>query len=57
MPYISPHDQRRLVALDTKVRVRATVTAVFLAVTIVMGVATVIGAVATAFGLPAQPRS
>lgn len=55
MPYISPWDERRLVELDTKVRVRTTVTAVFLAVTIVMGVVTVIATVAAAMGFSLQP--
>ena len=47
MPYVSPLDQHKLVAVDTKARVRTTMTTVFLAVTIVTAVAAVAAAVAT----------
>lgn len=56
MPYFSPLDERRLVELDTKVRVRTTITVVFLAVTIVMGVVTVIGTIAAVLGFSGEFR-
>ncbi|MDD5109946.1 MAG: hypothetical protein PHI63_01870 [Patescibacteria group bacterium] len=49
MIYIPPSAEKRLVAVDTKVRVRATVTTVFLAVTIVTAVAAVAAALSGAF--------
>ncbi|MDO8559589.1 MAG: hypothetical protein Q7S23_00935 [bacterium] len=47
MSYVSPLDEHTLAAVDTKVRVRATMTTVFLAVTIVTAVAAIAAAVVT----------
>ena len=48
MPYISPFDERRLAAVDTKVRVRTTVATIFLAAAIVSAVLAVAAAVVAA---------
>ena len=54
MVFISPQSQQRLVEVDTKTKVRQTVTSVFLAVTITTAAAALVGMIATAISYAIQ---